>query len=293
MAGNDTLTYLMNKPLTGQKNRGLQSLITQERTRKLELLIHLLANSRQALVVCGPEGIGKSTFLTVLQTRKIDSWLYCPVKGTVKLTIETIQKQLVQAIKPNHLQNMTLNALSGAFRGLEKQHKKIILLIDEAGQLAPGLINTLIDYAANNPVLRVVFMLTHEELEAKYSSDNALDAGHLIEIPPLSEQQCGKFLQHLATNSRLTFAFNEIDDALIAAVYLETQGIPGLMVVKIPPLDEVIPGNHSLGILVAAVLGLIALALGTQWFSASEYNLNRMPAPVVEKSVGSESGVNK
>ena len=188
---------------------------------------------------------------------------------------------------------MTLNALSGAFRGLEKQHKKIILLIDEAGQLAPGLINTLIDYAANNPVLRVVFMLTHEELEAKYSSDNALDAGHLIEIPPLSEQQCGKFLQHLATNSRLTFAFNEIDDALIAAVYLETQGIPGLMVVKIPPLDEVIPGNHSLGILVAAVLGLIALALGTQWFSASEYNLNRMPAPVVEKSVGSESGVNK
>ena len=144
MAGNDTLTYLMNKPLTAQKNRGLQSLITQERTRKLELLIHLLANSRQALVVCGPEGIGKSTFLTVLQARKIDSWLYCPVKGTVKLTMEMIQKQLVQAIKPDHLQNLTLNALSGAFRGLEKHHKKIILLIDEAGQLAPGLINTLL-----------------------------------------------------------------------------------------------------------------------------------------------------
>ena len=98
MAGNDTLTYLMNKTLTGQKNRGLQSLITQERTRKLELLIHLLTNSRQALVVCGPEGIGKSTFLTVLQQRKIDSWLYCPVKGTVKLSIETIQKQLIQLL---------------------------------------------------------------------------------------------------------------------------------------------------------------------------------------------------
>ncbi len=288
MAGNDTLTYLMNKPLTGQKNRGLQSLITQERTRKLELLIHLLANSRQALVVCGPEGIGKSTFLTVLQTRKIDSWLYCPVKGTVKLTIETIQKQLVQAIKPNHLQNMTLNALSGAFRRLEKQHKKIILMIDEAGQLSPGLINTLIDYAANNPVLRIVFVLTHEELDDKYSSDNALDEGHLIEIPPLSQQQCGEFLQHLATKSRSPVSFNDIDDALIAAVYFETQGIPGLMVVKLPALEEAIPGNHSLWILVAAVIGLIALALGTQWFSASEYNLKRTTAPVVDKSVGSE-----
>ena len=290
MEGNDTLTYLMNKPLTGQKNRGLQSLITQERTRKLELLIHLLANSRQALVVCGPEGIGKSTFLTVLQARKIDSWLYCPVKGTVKLSIETIQKQLVQAIKPDNLPNLTLNALSGAFRELEKQHKKIILMIDEAGKLAPGLINTLIDYAANNPVLRLVFVLTNDELDDKYGSDNALDAGLLIEIPPLSEQQCGEFLQHLATKSRTSVAFNENDDTLIAAVYLETQGIPGLMVVKLPPLDEAIPGNHSLGILVTAVLGLIALALGTQWFSASEYNLKRIPTPVVEQSVGSDRG---
>jgi len=290
MAGNDTLTYLMNKPLTAQKNSGLQSLITQERTRKLELLIHLLANSRQALVICGPEGIGKSTFLKVLQARKIDSWLYCPVKGTVKLSIETIQKQLVQAIKSDNLPNLTLNALSGAFRELDKQHKKIILMIDEAGKLAPGLINTIIDYAANNPVLRLVFVLTHEELEAKYSSDNALDAGYLIEIPPLSEQQCGHFLQHLATKSRFPVAFNEIDDALIATVYLETQGIPGLMVVKLPALDEVIPSNHSLGILVAAVAGLIALALGTQWYSASEHNLKRISAPVVEKSVGSEHG---
>ena len=264
-------------------------MITQERTRKLELLIHLLANSRQALVVCGPEGIGKSTFLTVLQARKVDSWLYCPVKGTVKLSIETIQKQLVQTIKPDD-RNLTFNTLSGAFRGLEKQHKKIILMIDEAGKLAPGLINTLIDYAANNPVLRLVFVLTNEELEAKYSSDNALDAGYLIEIPPLSEQQCGHFLQHLATKSRRPVAFNENDDTLIAAIYLETQGIPGLMVVKLPPLDEAIPGNHSLGILVTAVLGLIALALGTQWFSASEYNLKRISAPVVEQSVGSDRG---
>jgi DamX protein len=289
MAGTDTVTYLMKKPLADQKNRGLQSLITQERTRKLELLIHLLANSGQALVVCGPEGIGKSTFLTVLQQRKIDSWLYCPVKGTVKLSIETIQKQLVQAIKSDNLPNLTLNALSGAFRGLEKQHKKIILMIDEAGKLAPGLINTLIDYAANNPVLRLVFVLTHDELDDKYSSDNALDAGYLIEIPPLSEQQCGHFLQHLATKSRFPVAFNEIDDALIATVYLESQGIPGLMVDKLPALDEAMSGNHSLGILVVAVLGLIALALGTQWFSASEYNLKRMPAPVIEQSVGNKS----
>jgi hypothetical protein len=41
--------------------------------------------------------------------------------------------------------------------------------------------------------------------------------------------------------------------------------------------------------LVVAVLGLIALALGTQWFSASEYNLKRMPAPVIEQSVGNKS----
>ena len=54
-------------------------------------------------------------------------------------------------------------------------------------------------YAAKNPVLRVVFVLTHDDLDVKITSDSAIDDCHLIEIPSLSEKQCGDFLQYLAT----------------------------------------------------------------------------------------------
>ena len=132
MVENDTFTYHVKKPLIDQKSRVIHSLITQERTRKLELLIHLISNSRQALVVCGPEGIGKSTLLKVLQERKIESWLYCLVQGNADLSFEKIQEQTAQVIK-QQLPDKQVQALSGVFRLVESQHKKIVLMIDEAG----------------------------------------------------------------------------------------------------------------------------------------------------------------
>ena len=294
MVENDTFTFHVKKPLIDQKSRIFHSLITQERTRKLELLIHLISNSRQALVVCGPEGIGKSTLLKVLQERKIESWLYCLVQGNADLNFETIQKQTAQAARQDNRDPQT-QALSGVFRLAESQHKKIVLMIDEAGHLAPGLINTIIEYAAKNPVLRVIFVLTHDDLDVKSTSDNAIDGCHLIEIPPLSEKQCGEFLQFLAARPRSQLAFNEISDGMIETVYRESQGIPGRIVAQLPALEGAEQNDNSLRILVAAVIGLVALALGIQWFSASEYNIKPtpMPAPDIQKSVGIESGEKK
>ena len=161
-------------------------------------------------------------------------------------------------------------------------------MIDEAGHLAPGLINTIIEYAAKNPVLRVIFVLTHDDLDVKNSSDSAIDDCHLIEIPPLSEKQCGEFLQHLATKPRSQVAFNEISDDMIEAVYRKTQGIPGRIIAELPDFEGAKQSDNSLWILVAAVAGLVVLALGIQWFSASEYNIKSIPAPAadVQKPAG-------
>jgi DamX protein len=291
MVENDTFAYLMKKPLIDQKSRVFHSLITQERTRKLELLIHLIANSRQALVVCGPEGVGKSTLLKVLQECKIDSWHYCLVQGNADLSFEKIQEQTDQVInqgKPDR----QIQVLSDAFRRLENQHKKIVLMIDEAGHLAPGLINTIIEYAAKNPVLRVIFALSHNDLYEKNSSDSAIDDCHLIEIPPLSEKKCGEFLQYLAINPRSQVAFSEINDGMMEVVYRETQGIPGRIIAELPVFEGTGQSDNSLGILVTAVAGLVVLALGIQWFSASEYNLKPIPTPAqnIQKPVDIESG---
>jgi DamX protein len=269
MVENDAFSYHVKKPLIDQKSRVFHSLITQERTRKLELLIHLISNSRHPLVVCGPEGIGKSTMLKVLQDRSIESWLYCLVQGDKDSSLEMIQEQLAQAVKPNH----PAQAPSAVFRLVERQRKKIVLMIDDAGYLAPGLINTIIEYAAKNPVLRVIFVLTHDDLDVKDSSDDAIDDCHLIEIPPLSEKQCGEFLQYLAIKPRSQLALNEITDDMVEAVYLQSQGIPGRIITALPGVEGTEQSDNSLWILIAAVAGLIAVALVIQWYSGSEYNL--------------------
>ncbi len=268
MVENDTVTYHESEPFVEQKNRVVYPLITEERTRKLELLIHLISNSRQALVVCGPKGIGKSTLLKVLQESKMESWLYCLVQSNKNLSFAKIQEQAAQII----LQDKQVRDLSDVFRLVESQHKKIVLMLDDAGYLAPGVINTIIDYAAKNPVLKVIFILTHDDLFVKNSSDSAIDDCHLIEIPPLSETQCGEFLQHLATKSRSKAAFN---DGIAETIYRDTHGIPGRIIAKLPGFEIDKQNHNSLWSLIAAVAGLVALALVIQWFSASKYNVKQ------------------
>jgi DamX protein len=281
MGGNDTFIYHVNKPLINQKKEFSPSLITQERTRKLDLIIHLISNSRQSLVICGPEGIGKSTLLKILQERNVESWLYCLVQGNAGLSFEKIHEQTARVIK-HDFSGQQAQTLSGEFRLLESQRKKIVLMIDNAGHLAPGLINTIIEYAVINPVLRIVFVLTHDDLDVKNSSDSAIDACHLIEIPPLSKKQCGEFLQFLATKPRSQAAFNEISDNMIEAVYQETQGIPGRITTKIPGFEGAKQSDNSLRLLVSAVAVLVVLTLGIQWFSASKYNIRPIPTLAME-----------
>jgi DamX protein len=272
MAGIDTRKYHAKKPLIEQKIRTVPSLITQERTRKLELLIHLLSNIRQPLVVCGPEGIGKTTILKVLQEHQVESWLYCLVQGNADLSFEEIQERMDQAIKQDK-SNKPVQTQR------ENRHKKIVLMIDDAGYLVPGLINTIIKYAAAKSFLSVIFVLTHDELYLKYKSDNAVDDCYFIEIPPLSERECGEFLLHLAAQPKKQVPFDAINDDMIESIYRETQGIPGRIIAKLPGAVADKQNENPLSILAGAVAGLIAIALGVQWYSTSEYNKKAILTP--------------
>jgi DamX protein len=281
MVENDTLTYHVKEPLINQKSKVFHALITQERARELELLIHLISNSRQALVICGPNGIGKSTLLKVLQENKVESWLCCLVQGHADLSFEKIQEQTAQVIK-QQLPDNQAQTLSGILQVVEAQHKKIVLMIDETGHLAPGLISKIIEYAADNPFLRVLFTLTHDDLFVKNWTDSPINDCHLIEIPPLSEKQCSDFLQYLSTKPRTHVAFNKISDSMIEAVYQKTHGVPGRIIAELPALEGAKQSNNPLWTLVAAVAALVILALGLQWISGSKYNNKTMPAPAAD-----------
>jgi DamX protein len=269
MAEHDTFTYHVKKSSNDQTNTTVHSLITQERTQKLELLIHLISNLTETLVVCGPEGIGKTTLLKVLQEREVGSWLYCLIQGNAELSFEEIQANIARAINQDesHQQDQSLTRIFGQFTS---QNKKIVLIIDDAGDLVPGLITAIIHYAVANPVLRVIFVLTHDEFYVKNRSDRAIDDCHSIEISPLSEKQCGEFLQHLSIQPGSHMSLNEVNDSMAENIYRETHGIPGRIISELSGLTDSKAGENSLRFLGAAVAVLITIALGFQWFSSSK-----------------------
>ncbi len=228
------------------------SLITQERTAKLDLLIHLLSNSNRPVVLCGSKGVGKTTLLGVFQQWRNELWQICLIQGRAELNLEQIQSRLTSLCPATE-------TLASFFERQAILHKKIVLIIDDAGSLAPRVINAIIDYAAAQSVLNVIFALTHDDLAIKSRSDNAIEDSHIIEIPPLSEQQCGDFLQHLALKSKLHVPIPSITDDMIAELYQKTHGIPEKILVQIPTLVRQKKPGKTTGVLIVVLLVLIVV----------------------------------
>jgi DamX protein len=232
------------------------SLISQERTDKLELLIHLLSNSTRAIVLCGPKGIGKTTLLGFFQQRHNESWQSYLILGREDLSFEQLQNRL-------HSLTSSRQDLIDFFEKLLILKQNLVLIIDDAGCLAPGLINRIIEFMAQHPALKVIFALTHDELAIKNRSDNGIEDCHIIEIPPLTERQCGDFLQHLAIKSSTNIPVFGITESMIADFYKQTHGIPEKIIAQLPELLKPAKKNNRLGWL----LLILVLGLGTvSWY---------------------------
>ena len=291
MVENDTLPYHVKKTWFAQEANGFNALINQERTSKLELIAHLITHSTQALMICGLEHIDKSSFLKDLKQYQLDSYHFCQIQGNAHLTFnkiqEQVQEQVVGVIKPSKQKTKRSSVSTNNF-GYFVHHKKTVLLIDDAGNLAAGLIDSLITYVSQHPFLRVVFILTHDEFDLKNNTEPALLDCCLIEIQS-DDNKDSDLLKHEELTSHLQ---EQRYENITENLYLESQLIAGSMISKIPAQEGVRKDDNSLKILIAAVIGLIALALGTQWFSASKYNL-KDHTTIAQDSNSSESGPNQ
>ncbi|MGR9117283.1 MAG: AAA family ATPase [Gammaproteobacteria bacterium] len=237
MVENDIFSVKDNNIANGKDDSTVHSLITLERSQKLDLLSHLITNLRQSLIVCGPSGIGKSTLLNVLIERSSPDWHCFYIQGSQQLSFESLLDQLSQWTKQERSELNTQD-LTGYLAKLSAKNQKLVLIVDNSGLLVPGLIDALNRFSLGNPALRIIFALTQDELYVKSSSDNTVDDCHFIEIPTLSEKQCGEFLRNLSGKPGAAIAFSAIDDAMIAYLYQETHGIPGRIIAALPHLPE-------------------------------------------------------
>ncbi len=259
----------MNTPANSRNNINSSSypLITKERTQKLDLLKHLIANLTHSVVICGPEGIGKSQLLKIFQQSTAQSCLVCGVQGSTKLKFADIQDSLITTIS-NSLPDLKSQSLATALDRIHSRGAKVVLVTDDAGFLVPGLIEKIIAYSNEHPALRVVLALTHNELYLKSTTDPALEDCYLVEVPPFSQQQCEDYLEFLSTLPRARIDFNAINEDKIAEVFRETHGVPGRILAALPEPVVKKSIDYSNPILLVSVLGLILLALGIQWWSS-------------------------
>lgn len=236
MLDNDDFTYSFHKsPANSVNNRQSErALITLDRAQKMDLLIHLLTNLQQSLIVCGPSGIGKTTLLKTFEESQNEYWPIYILQGSSALSFEAVVTQLSRYLK---LTNARVTFDLTSLRAF-CETQKVILIIDDAEHLMPGLIGELMDFADSLAGLRLVLAMNNDALQAKINTDVSLNACHVIEIPPLNQQQCLEYLQNLTAHPSTPLSFNAITDALVANLYQETQGIPGKLIAQLSNLDR-------------------------------------------------------
>lgn len=299
MAATERFSEQVKQMQEGRSGQVIAALITQERTQKLDLLIHLITNLKQSLIISGPNGIGKTTLLNVFQERTAGTWPIVSLSATTLLDFDKIQQLLLQGLTPSSNGNNVAQNLSAILHGLEKLNRQVVLIIDEAGMLLPDLLTRLTQYATTYPSLRIIFALTDDALALKRETDGAaLDECHFIEIPALSETQCGEYLQLLSDRLDAQELQSEMAEGLAQAtkkihhnpatneqLYKQTKGIPGKISDALPSLldqDTDTPSNNRAryGWIAA---GLITLASGfwvANRHSTSTPNADQPATPV-------------
>lgn len=273
MADNDFL----NLSSFDDERLDMLPLITKERTQKFELLLHLIPNLKQHLIISGASGIGKTLLLDRLYDIDSEAWQCCFIQGSAELSFETIEAQLTKTMLRNkHV------SLGGAFQNFQEQHKKIVLIIDDAGLLVSGLMTTLMDYAAAQPVLKLIFALTHEDRNNHRKTDRGLDNCYLLEIPTLSKRQCAYFLRHLAANPRAVPVIS-IDEKLLDKIYHDTKGIPARIIDAFNKLSRKNKNDYTKWFIALASLIILAIAInqGVRYFNAKK--VENAPILPVEK----------
>jgi DamX protein len=265
MLDNDEFTYSYQKrPAPAMDNRQAErALITVDRSQKLDLLIHLLTNLQQSLIVCGPEGIGKSTLLKTFENGHKDIWPICFVQGSSALSFESVVSQLSRFL---NLSNSSVNFDLTALRAFCSK-QKVVLIIDDAGELVPGLLGELMDFADSLSGLRLVFALNNDALQAKTASESAINDCHFIEVPPLNQRQCLEYLQNLSAQPNSPISFAAVTDALVDAMYRKTLGVPGKILAEFPKLKQAKgPQTSKIGLWLGIAGIVVATGLAVQAF---------------------------
>ncbi len=206
-------------------------LVCFEHAQKLDLLLHLLVNLRSTLVLRGVSGVGKTTLLKAVLSSQVDFGDIFLLSASETLSFELLQNKLrVFVNKSDIAEEATLDDILEYY---EHQSRYLILMIDDAVQLVPGLIKLLLEFTERYQVLRLVFVFTPEEYLLANKTEKLVSSCYFIDLPELNLQQCQLFLQKIVASEKTIYKPSDINAAFVSDVYMETKGIPGTIVQRV------------------------------------------------------------
>ena len=157
--------------------------------RKLDLLLHLVANLPHPVVLRGSARSGKTQLLRQFQAHAHGNWLVCYLQAGPNLTFDYLVEEALRLLrKPiDGYGGGYTEALEEQLADLERQGRCLVFVLDNAGALMPGLLQSLVRYASLQPGLKLVFALTPEDFAAKTLTDPA--AFKSAQVMPLGPEQ--------------------------------------------------------------------------------------------------------
>jgi len=247
--------------------------ISQERLQKFNLLLHLISNISEPIVIRGPDGIGKSTILTEVKSRSLESWGVCLVEAWPGLTLERMRQMLSESVShcvKSSLFGDLVDGLEQQLDWMEENNLLLVLLLDDVDVLAPELWQLLHQLSESYPALRLVYSMKSDGLQAMEANGADIGCYNFIDLPPLTERQCGTFIDNLSSDPQRPDVYPARTLSFVSRVYRETHGVPGEIIKvlaaksKFKSLSEknnINVKSVSTVVLILSVIGLLLWAL--------------------------------
>ena len=209
--------------------------------QRIDLIEHLLEFGRQLIALTGPDGSGKSTLLRAIAQAAAARWHCVALQGGPTLSAHALLSQVAieldtpQTLGTSQDDEVLLAGLRQRMGVIEHGGRLVVLVVDDADKLPAETLAMLVAMArTDNALAEARVLMTadsrHDGLIAALQGEHPQHGlVHVVEIPPLSEEQVAAFLaQRLsAVGAQLETWFQAAD---IAEMTEGAAGIPGQIV---------------------------------------------------------------
>lgn len=263
------------------------SFFTDDRQRRLDLVLHLIPNSRQPILLRGPEASGKSFFLNIFRDQASDEWFVC-VLETDELMVSPVDA-IEQAA---NVEFGTEKPIQQRLAAWSEQGKVIVAIVEDAHFLDVNCLNKLYALAENTPCLRLIIS-SSDNLNGDIESRS-----QLIDLEPFTQKQTLDYAKFRINKGNLDFVnVAGIDDVVL---FIETGGLPGrindvLEQMRLNPAntEPVQSKNNSwfvMSAFLAAALVAIALTAGF-WSDETSVDQQVLDVPKENQTIVEEKNV--